>query len=248
MDAVTLTVVCVLLILAGAAGTGRRLIRYPGGWAYSFGGAFASRRRELAEARGAVRALARQRRRELGSTDRELRRVEAERERRIRALRQQRKQLDAVGHGELLHSLGGLMLHQHVLLVRGRTVPLHGARISHTRARHQHVLLVTGPDGRSRRQTLDRELHSDDAVRTVMARINGAIADEETFQQKREADIAETEAQLKQAQADLAPQQARERQAKAVERWRNDPRPARAEARLKAVGERWYADTGHRPG
>ena len=249
MDAVTVTVVCGLLLLAGAVGTGRRLVRYPGGWACSFGGAFSSRRRELAEARSAVRALERQRRRELHSADRELRRVEAERNRRIRALHRQRKQLDAVGHGELLHSLGGLTLHQHAVLVRGRAVPLHRARIGHDLARHQHVLLVTGQDGRRRRLTLDRDRYSDDAVRTLVARAQGALVDEETFQQKREADIAETEAQLKQALADLAPvQQARERQAKAVERWRNDPRPVRAEARLKAVGERWCADTGRRPG
>ena len=249
MDAVTVTVVCVLLLLAGAVGTGLRLIRYPGGWAYSFGGAFSSRRRELAGARSEVRALERQRRRELGSADRELRRVEAERSRRIKGLHRQRRQLDAVGHGELLHSLGGLTLHQHTVLVHGKAVPLHRARISHGLARHQHVLLVTGQDGKRRRLTLDRDTYSDDAVRTVVARAQGAMVDEETFQQKREADIAEKEAQLKQAQADLAPvQQARERQAKAAERWRNDPRPARAEARLKAVGERWYADTGHRPG
>lgn len=247
MGAGTVTVVCVLL-LAGAAGTGLRLIRYPGGWACSFGSAFSSRRRELAEARRAVRALARQRRRELGSAGRELRRVEAERNRRIKGLHQQRRQLEAVGHGELLHSLGGLTLHQHTLLVRGKAVPLHRARISHDLARHQHVLLVTGSDGKRRRLTLDRDRYSEDAVRTVLARAQGAMLDEETFQQKREADIAEKEAELKRVQADLASvQQARERQAKAVERWRSDPRPARAEARLKAVGERWYADTGRRP-
>ncbi len=248
MDAGTVTVVCVLLLLAVAAGPGRRLVRYPGGWAYAFGGAFSSRRRELAEARSAVRALERERRRELGSAGRELRRVEGERHRRIKALHRQRKQLDAVGHGELLHKIGGLALHQHALLVHGKAVPLRRARISHDLARHQHVLLVTGPDGKRRRLTLDRDRYSEDAVRTVVARAQGAMVDEETFQQKREADIAEKEAQLKQAEADLgAVQQARERQAKAVERWRSDPRPARAEARLKAVGERWHADTGRRP-
>ncbi|MHA6760177.1 hypothetical protein [Streptacidiphilus sp. PAMC 29251] len=237
-----------VLPLAIGAYVGWQMYRYPGGWAYAFGAAYTAERKSLAKARRRVRGLERDDHRERSGAETKVRNAEARYRRRIRAIDRRLSTLRQPGRGILLEQLGDLVLHKHVLLVKGEVVPLAGLRVRFEEAKRNHHIYVTRPDGRVRFESFPHELHEEGEVRRFAVRIENEAAAEKTFLERCEDEMAEAEIALQQARADTSAQEtARAQLAQVTERQQADSRIEIARSELEAEHERWQAVTGHRP-
>lgn len=240
-------VLLILVLLGGAAYIGRRLYRYPGGWAFAFGDAYAADRKDLAGARRGVRDLQRSARRELSQAEGTVRAEEARYRERIRSAERRLKELRAPGRGEQREVLGELTLHQHVLRHRSEDIPLAGLKVRFEPSHHRYRIRVTRPNGRVRDVHYPRN-QPEDAVRGFAVRLEYAVADENDFLSRRDGLIADTEAELVRARAATAAQDsARQALARVTARHSSDPRLPAARAELDAARKRWSAATGHEP-
>ncbi|MGC0314413.1 hypothetical protein [Kitasatospora acidiphila] len=240
--------VLLAVLVGGGAAVAWQLSRYPGGWAYAFGAAFAPDRRRLAAARRTAGHLRRRAKRELTGAQAEVRGAEARYRYEVELAARRVEQLRSPGRGPLLVRLGVLALHQHAVVVGAEELPLAGMTVRVERVDRRHCLHFALPGGRVHRQMFEQGLHSEEEVRRFGNRVVNAVAEENALLKRRHQLVAAAEAELKQVeQRSAAQRSACDRLAELTERQGVDQRPAAAAKALDDARARWQNLTGRLP-
>ncbi|MGV9266184.1 hypothetical protein ACWDRR_16150 [Kitasatospora sp. NPDC003701] len=244
----------ILVVVLAVAGTALWLmLRYPGGWRYAFGAEYAEQRRDLDAARGRLRTLQHEARRERAAARSDVKAVERAHQNRVGRARAHLAGLQSPGRGTLRSSLGdSLRLYDNALEVTadGSTVehPLHEVSLRDEYAREAGRIYVALPSGRQQMVTVSLEETPEAEVRTFVVEVFNAAADAKVSKAERQALVPQAEAELRDAIADTAAQeQARLRLTEVVARQKSDPRVPRARGELDAARDQWQQLTGRRP-
>jgi hypothetical protein len=236
------------VLAAGAAFVGWRFYRYPGAWVDAFGPDRAGERRELAAAHRELWSLKLSARRELSAARRGAR---AELDRYGQRVQAAERELDTLRNpdpGEPAEALGVMTLHQRVLRLGAEEIPLARLTVRVQHAGRKSHLVLTRPDGRTRREVLSHDRHEKAAVQAFAEAVRAAVGTENKGLRRRTEEIAKAEAKVRRVRADTAAHALAERNlAAVVERQRSDPRAEAAERRLEAARKRWEELTTHRP-
>ncbi|WEO93557.1 hypothetical protein A6P39_005735 [Streptomyces sp. FXJ1.172] len=238
------------LVVVGVAGVGWRLARYPGGWRYAFSDVHRADRQDLARTRAAVRTLRGTARQEESEARSRVAQAERAYDRRIDTLERKLAQLERPGRGAYDSGLGELTLYRHVLLFKGKEIPLAGLGVRFELARNTDTMYIhlKRPDGRAELSEFAHETFPEDQVRRFGVRIENAVAAENTLRDRRPETIRRTKSELQDARADTADKDhAREALERVRARHSDNPRLTKALAELEAARDRWRHLTGHRP-
>ncbi|MFI6844334.1 hypothetical protein OG535_38265 [Kitasatospora sp. NBC_00085] len=242
----------VLIVLAAAGAAGWRLCRYPGAWRHAFAPEHDAARRDLAAARGALRAAKQRRKKDLGRARGAVRAAADAHRRRIRAIEQRIAALREPGRGEPRDELGPLSLHEHVLGMRTgderADLPLHEIAVRSDHAPTANHVYVVDPQGRQHLLTYPAAEADEDRVRRFVVDVHNAIADAKAAQRDRDSRIREAEAELRRVQEDTGKQtRAQLHLDETTARWDADASIPAAKQDLEAAKDRWQALTGRRP-
>ncbi|MFB7509815.1 hypothetical protein [Streptomyces broussonetiae] len=240
----------VALVVVGAVGLGWRLARYPGGLRYAFSDVHRADRQDLKRTRAAVRTLQGTARQE--ESQAQIRATQAERayDRRIDALERKLEQLERPGRGAYDTGLGDLSLYRHVLLFKGKEIPLAGLGVRFDLARNTETMYIhlKRPEGWADLSEYAHETFPEDQVRRFGVRIENAVAAENAFRDLLPEAIRKTGSDLADARADTAEKDgARAALERVRARHSDGPLLAKALAELEAARDRWQRLTGRRP-
>ncbi|MDG9709480.1 hypothetical protein [Streptomyces sp. DH10] len=250
MDAVM--PILVLLLAAGVAWAVRtawRLYRYPGGWGDAFGPAHEAERRRLDDRRKEVRSLRSTAAQELMAAQNGVNEADQAYARRISELEQtwQRLQEEAGRGDQRAEPLGAMWLYEHVVVFKGKDVPLKGLSVEVRRGESHYYLYLIFPKGYKDYETFAYAEYTEDQVHRFELAIHNAIMKEEDVRADRAASVRTIEAELAAARADTGPQQAGQHLAKVRNRQKNDEKLSLALAKLKEALDHWEQRTGRRP-
>ncbi|MEU6841681.1 hypothetical protein ABZ930_07370 [Streptomyces sp. NPDC046716] len=252
-----------VIVLAGVGfWVGRRLHRYPGGWAFAFGLRYESDRDALANARSEVRAQTRKADRDVSLARSAVTAAETSRKRRLRELGQKQTRLRHPGSGERTGSLGALTLFQHRLMVKSdseiSSAELAQMEVHFTTDQTYHYIYCINSGGQSLQakyrhlppapETQEERRFDESTVRDFVRDIEKAVARENSFREQLPHQLAVVESELEEAENDTsAADAARERLEEVRERNRQDPRSKVLEQKLAAALTDWEELTGHVP-
>ncbi|MEU9199999.1 hypothetical protein [Streptomyces sp. NPDC048332] len=250
-----LPLLLVLAVLVAAGAAGRQLHRYPGGWKFAFGGAYAAARHDLDNARKALRTLEHAARWELSGAQNAARTAESDHRRQVRSVEEHLAYLREPGRGGYRSEIRDLSLYEHILVARGTDdwsgdlhLPLHQTSIRADHSDWESHVYLTGPDGRRHLLSYPHTELAEEYVRRFVLDVQNAIADDKAFQRDRPTLIKEAGAELRRLRGDTAgPAEAERRLEEVTARQNNDPHIPRARQELDAAHARWQALTGRRP-
>ncbi|GAA5002587.1 hypothetical protein GCM10025734_39270 [Kitasatospora paranensis] len=237
-----------LAVLAGGAGLGWRLHRYPGGRECAFGTEYAALRDDLTAARRRVRTEVRTENRERTEADAQVRGREAEYRQRVAAAEAELAELRDPGPGRELDTLGTVVLHERVLIAGRQQFPLAGIDVSVRGYGGGWRLRLRPPRGRATEVTFSRKDFDEDDVRRFADRITDTVPHAERHAEVHPGRVADGEVRLDRIRADTtAVARARAEAERIRTRHRAEDRAALAREELEAVRKRWKAVTGHLP-
>lgn len=252
----------VVIVLAGLGfWVGRRLYRYPGGWAFAFSLRYESDRDALAHARGEVRAWTRRADQDESSARRAVTAAEAGRKSRLQELDQQRTRLRHPGSGEQVGALGALTLFQHRLMAKAdseiNSAELAQMEVHFTTDHTYHYIYCINSGGQSL-QAKYRHLppapetgeqrFDEGTVRDFARDIQRAIARENSFREELPSRLKAVESEQEAVENDTsATDAARAHLEEIRERHRQDPHREVLEQKLAAALKDWEKLTGRVP-
>lgn len=238
----------VLLAASVAAYIGWRLYSYPGGWSYAFGDEHAADRKDLDAARGQVRALAREMRKELNDAHTRIHREKARRRERARNIERKIDELRESGRGQQVARFGGLTVHQHTVLKGEREYPLAGLKIRLETTQHHYFIYLTESNGDACYESYSCADYAEDDVRSFVMQLEHAAAEENAFRSRMAVLITQNQEEVAQVRADThAEEEARRHLAEVTERHGQDPRRKATHTELEAARDRWHKLSGRRP-
>ncbi|MEU1283414.1 hypothetical protein [Kitasatospora sp. NPDC005856] len=243
----------VVVVLAVATGVLWLMLRYPGGWRYAFTAEYADNRRDLDAARGRLRALEHEARRERDRARSGITAAEQAHQDRVGRAREHLDRLRSPARGDLRSSLGdGLRLYDRALEVttQGRTAeyPLHEVSLRDEYSREEGHVYVSLPTGRQQMVTVPLEETPQAEVRKFVVEVFNAVTDAKAAAVERLALVPRAEADVREAEADTAGQEeARRELAELLARQESDTRIPQARRELDAERDRWQRLTGSRP-
>jgi hypothetical protein len=240
----------VVLVGLSAGWVVSRLVRYPGGWAYAFHEEHREERQALADARSAVRELRETARRETVQAQTAVKRAEWAHRRQVRQVESELEQLRNPGRGALVEQLGGIALHENVVLVDGDELRLAGMEVRFDLAKSSRVSYVylTQPDGQQHMERYEDEEFPEDTVRRFSVQVQNAAAAAQRLNKKRAANIRVLEGKLGEVrEATGLVEAAQERLEKTRARHDSNPKLPRARAALDDARKEWQDLTGRRP-